>query len=242
MSRDGRPAIKPFGRYKRQQAGISRRRLYPVTAFYALYSAILLVLAWRTTHPFKATAFFLAGVPVWSLVEYLSHRFVLHKRFKRSKKFYKKFYMGLANKYLDPLHWEHHERPSDGMHINGELKDLFPVFAVLMPLSLMFPAYTMSMLLAGVAQSYVAEEWVHHSLHFYNFRNRYFRHIKRYHLYHHTSVGMERGFGITSGFWDIIFRTRFPDSARGRLSGRGRYSSGRANQSGEFKTDTPGLR
>ena len=61
------------------------------------------------------------------------------------------------------------------------------------------------MLLAGVVQSYVVEEWVHHSVHFYNFRSPYFRYMKKHHFYHHTSPGMERGFGLTSGLWDAAF-------------------------------------
>jgi 4-hydroxysphinganine ceramide fatty acyl 2-hydroxylase len=222
MTPDAPPSTNSFGFYKRQQAAISRRILYPLTAFYTAYSVILLVLALRTAHPYLASAFFLAGVPVWTIVEYLFHRFILHGRFKRSKKFYKKFYTGLANKYLDPLHWEHHERPTDGLHISGELKDLIPLFAVAAPLSFIFPLYTTPVLLAGTIQSYVAEEWIHHCIHFYNFRNRYFRHIKGYHLYHHSSHGIRTGYGITSGFWDIIFATRFPAQIRQRLSGRGR--------------------
>jgi cyclopropane-fatty-acyl-phospholipid synthase len=216
------PTANFYASYKRQQAGISCRRLYPVVAFYTAYSVILLVLSWRTAHPYRAVAFFLAGFPVWTLVEYLSHRFILHGRFKKSQKWYKNWYKSPANKYLDPLHWGHHERPTDGTHISGVLKDLIPLFAVAAPLSFIFPFYTAPMLLAGVTQGYVTEEWIHHCIHFYNFRNPYFRHIKAYHLYHHSSRGMEMGYGITSGFWDIIFKTRFPDSVRERLSSRGR--------------------
>ena len=215
----------PFEVYKREQAALSRRLLYPVTAFYSGYSAIVFALAWRTNHPYAALVFFLAGMPVWTLQEYLTHRYIFHTRFKRStKNVYKRFYTGLANKYLDPLHWEHHERPYDGFHINGELKDMLPLFAVAVPFAFIFPLYTTPILLAGVIQSYVAEEWVHHCLHFYNFRNPYFRHVKLYHLYHHTARGIERGFGITSGFWDIVFKTRFPDSVRQRLFGSERHS------------------
>jgi hypothetical protein len=33
---------------------------------------------------------------------------------------------------------------------------------------------------------------------------------------------MERGFGFTSGIWDIVFKTRFPEHVRHRLYGRGK--------------------
>lgn len=222
MSADRRVVNNSSRFYKRQQAAISRRRLYPVSVFYAAYSIILLVLAFRTAHPVWAVAFYVAGIPVWTLVEYLTHRYILHGRFQTSQVWYKKWYKDFAHKRLDPLHWEHHERPTDGLHINGVLKDLLPLFVVSAPLSFLFPFYTAPMLLAGVTQSYVAEEWIHHCIHYYNFRNPLFRYVKAYHLYHHTSHGMKRGFGITSGFWDIVFKTRFPASVQQRLTKRGR--------------------
>lgn len=223
MNRVRRSSFLPSSTYKREQAAISRGRLYPVTAFYTAYSVILLALGARTAHPVAAVAFYLAGLLVWTLVEYLSHRYILHGRFKKSKHRWK-IHKAFAHKVLDPLHWEHHERPFDGLHINGVLKDLLPLFAVAAPLSFIFPVYTAPVLLAGVCQGYVSEEWVHHSIHYYNFRNRYWRHLKKYHLYHHTSRGMERGFGITSGFWDGIFKTRFSEEVRQRLFGRGKRS------------------
>lgn len=213
-----------FAGYKREQAKISRGRLYPFTVFYTLFSALMLSVAFRSAHTARALAFYVAGIPVWTLVEYLTHRYLLHGRFKMSKhrwKIHKKF----ANKYLDPLHWEHHERPFDGLHISADLRDLLPLFFIAAPLSFIFPVYTAPMLLAGVIQFYVVEEWVHHSVHFYNFRNPYFKHIKKYHLYHHTSQGMERGYGITVGLWDIVFKTRFPETTRRRLFARKRQEA-----------------
>ena len=207
-----RPDV-PFGVYKRQQAQISRRRLYPVTVFYSVYSVFVLVLALRSAHPFTAVIFAAAGIPVWTLVEYLFHRYVLHGRFPAGEGIIRRF----MHERLDPLHWEHHKRPFDGHHINGELKDLLPLFFVAVPVSFIAPIYTLPVLLAGVVQSYVMEEWVHHSVHFYNFRSPYFRYIKRHHFYHHSSKGMEQGYGLTNGFWDIIFGTRYPAPVRQAL-------------------------
>jgi hypothetical protein len=200
----------PFGTYKRQQAQISRRRLYPVTAFYSTYAFTLLLLGLRSRHPLGAVVFFALGLPVWSLVEYLFHRFVLHGRFAPGEGMIRRF----MHQRLDPLHWEHHRRPLDGHHINGQLTDLLPLFLVAAPLSLVGPLYTLPMLLAGVVQFYVIEEWVHHSVHFYNFRDPYFRYMKRHHFYHHSRRGMEKGFGLTNGFWDIVFNTQQPSQTR----------------------------
>jgi sterol desaturase/sphingolipid hydroxylase (fatty acid hydroxylase superfamily) len=211
---------RPFRTYKREQERISRGKLYRTTALYTSFSLILLVLAFRSNHLLRAIAFFIGGIPVWMFVEYFSHRYILHRHFKRSKKWYKKFFTGLANKYLDPTHFGHHERPFDGNHMSGRVRDLLPLLIVFAPLSIfLFPSFTASMVVAGAFQSYIAEEWIHHATHFYNFRDPYFRYMKKHHFYHHTSQGMTRGFGTSSGILDAIFRTRFPDNVRERLYG-----------------------
>jgi Fatty acid hydroxylase len=215
----------PFGVYKRQQARISRHRLYPMTVFYTLYSVTVLFFAVRSSHPVAAVIFYLGGIPTWTLVEYLFHRFVLHGRFAPGKGIIRKF----LHERLDPLHWEHHARPLDGHHINGELQDLLPLFFVAAPVSFVAPIYTLPVLLAGVVQCYVIEEWVHHSVHFYNFRSPYFRYIKRHHFYHHSPKGMEEGYGLTNGFWDIVFKTRYPAPVREALYHRKRSQAFKAD-------------
>lgn len=203
----------PFGIYMRQQARISRRRLYPMTIFYTAYALAVLFFALWSAHPVVAMVFYAVGIPTWTLVEYLFHRYVLHGRFAPGKGIIRKF----LHERLDPLHWEHHAHPFDGRHINGELRDLLPLFFVAAPVSFIAPIYTLPVLLAGVVQSYVVEEWIHHSVHFYNFRSSYFRYIKQHHFYHHSPKGMERGYGLTNGFWDIVFKTRYPASVREAL-------------------------
>ena len=211
---------RPYRTYKREQERISRRNLYRTTTLYTSYSVILFVLAFRWNHPYRALAYFLGGIPLWMFVEYFSHRYILHRHFKISKKWYKRFLTRLANKYFDPLHFGHHERPFDGNHMSGEVRDLLPLLIVFGPLAIfLFPSFTASMVIAGAFQSYIAEEWIHHSTHYYNFRDPYFRYMKKHHFYHHTSHGMTRGFGTSSGILDLIFGTRYPENVRQRLYG-----------------------
>jgi sterol desaturase/sphingolipid hydroxylase (fatty acid hydroxylase superfamily) len=212
--------VLPVSQYKREQAGISRRSLYPVTVFYVVSAAILLTLAMRTGHPFLTLGFFIGGLPLWTFTEYTSHRWVFHKHWPISKRPIKKYFTYLSNRYLEPTHFGHHERPFDGTHINGRVRDLLPIFAVAVPVSLIFfPWYSAPALLGGVVFCYVLEEWIHHCEHYYNFQNRYFRHIKKAHLYHHSSQGVGRGYGITNAFWDVVFNTRYSPEVRQRLFG-----------------------
>jgi hypothetical protein len=216
----------PYRTYKREQEVISRRKIYRTTAFYSSYFIILLALAVRSHHFLRAIAFVPLGIVAWMLTEYFSHRFVLHRHWKVSQRRYKRFWTRVANKYLDPTHFGHHEKPFDGEHMSGRVRDLLPLFFIFVPLSiLLFPAFTASIVVAAGFQSYIAEEWIHHATHYYNFRDPYFRYMKKHHLYHHTSQGMTRGFGTSSGILDLIFMTRYPSNVRRRLYGGTKFNA-----------------
>ena len=204
----------PFEIYKWRQAALARHRLYPLSGFYTVYATAIFILGLSTRHPWIAAGSYLGGCFTWTLVEYLFHRYVLHGRFPPGKGLIRRF----LHERLDPLHWDHHKRPFDGRHISGELKDILPLFFVAVPASFLFPLYTAPVLLAGVVQSYVAEEWLHYALHFSKSRVHLFRRIKKYHLYHHSPRGIDKGYGITTPFWDRVFRTRFPENVLRSLS------------------------
>jgi sterol desaturase/sphingolipid hydroxylase (fatty acid hydroxylase superfamily) len=207
----------------RDEARKARRRLYPSTILYSAYALGLTALALRTAPWTTMAAWFLAGMAAWTLLEYGVHRYVLHGRFPAGPSLYRRF----THKYFDPLHWEHHARPWDGNHVNGTLKDTLPFSAVLAGLSFLAPLPTVPILIAGLLFAYVVEEWIHQSVHFYDFRNRYFRYIRRHHLYHHSPRGTNAGYGLTNGFWDVVWSTRFPAPEREALHRRPPRRSGR---------------
>ena len=218
--RGGRPSHEIW----RREAAKARARLYPSTALYGAYAFTLL--AWvlvRPGHRAAALLFLALGVAAWTVVEYFVHRYVLHGRFPDGPSPVEHF----LHVRFDPLHWEHHARPWDGEHINGRLRDTLLFASVFVMIAAFFPAYSAPVMVAGFLLSYVAEEWVHHSVHFYHFDNAYFRYIKRHHLYHHSPKGGDVGYGLTNGFWDIVFASRIPAEQRRRLFARTR-ADGRA--------------
>ena len=201
-------------RFRREvEARRARRRLYPVSVLYTIYAATVLGFALTTARPGTAVLAFLLGVAVWTLVEYLVHRHVLHGRFPDGPGLLQHFF----HKTFDHLHWEHHRRPWDGNHINGTIKDTAGFALPVALLSFLAPVWSVPVFVAGILQAYVVEEWVHHSVHFLESRNLYFRYIKRHHLYHHSPKGMTIAFGLTNGFWDIVYDTRIPPAIRETL-------------------------
>ena len=193
------------------QARIARHRFYPVTILYTAFAWATFGVGLRSRWS-VALAAFLAGVFVWTFVEYLAHRYVLHGVFPDAPGV-----RHLLHARFDGLHWEHHKRPWDGHHINGTIGDTLPLVGPATALSFLLPVHTLPVFLAGLLQAYVLEEWVHQSVHMYDFRDPYFRYIKRHHAYHHTESGSERAFGLTNAGWDAAFGTPIPPADKARV-------------------------
>src|SRR5258708_3134403 len=201
----------PAGVERGREAGRARRRLCPVSVLYSAFAVAVMVRA-APSHPSLALASFALGVLVWTAVEYAVHRYILHGRFPDGPGVLEHF----LHKYFDHLHWEHHKRPWDGNHINGTIQDTLPFVGPIVLLSFLFPFATLPALLAGFLQAYIVEEWVHHSVHFCEFQGRYFRYIKRHHLYHHSPKGSAVAYGLSNGLWDAAYDTRIsPEMRRG---------------------------
>lgn len=199
------------------EARRGRRRLYPMTTTYLLLGLALMGWAFRQA-PLKAALALPAGFLLWTLVEYLVSRYVLHGIFPDGKGAWQHF----LHKRFDGLHWFHHLRPWDGVHINGTLKDTGIFMGLFVALALWTRSPFWIGLIGAFMHSYVFEEWVHHSVHFYRFRTRYFEYIRRHHLYHHSPRGAETAYGLSNSLWDVVFATRIPPADRERLYGRGR--------------------
>jgi sterol desaturase/sphingolipid hydroxylase (fatty acid hydroxylase superfamily) len=198
------------------EARKARHRLLLPTLFYPAHFAIVLAFALRTGEYARVAGFVAFGLGAWTLVEYLVHRYILHGRFPDGPGI-----RHLLHRQFDHLHLAHHERPWDGNHVNGTLKDTLPFAAILMAIAFVAgPLSTWPVFMATILLGYVMEEWVHHSVHFCNFKGRYFRYIKRHHLYHHSPRGSEVGYGLTNGIWDLIVGTRIGERDRVRLYGR----------------------
>ncbi len=149
------------------------------------------------------------------------HRYVLHGAFPDGGGVVRR----LLHRRFDHLHVEHHRRPWDGDHISGSLRDTLPFVAMLGALGAFTPLHTFPMFLVGLVQSYIMEEVIHHSVHYYNFESRYFRYIRRHHLYHHSRHGRSVAYRLTSDLWDsacgtdALLGSRRPALGASTLSG-----------------------
>jgi len=191
----------------------SRGRMYPVTVIYLAGFGALTWFAVRSGHTLRLLAGSAVALFLWTLVEYTSHRWLMHRPFPRGDRLGSR----VLHYLFDALHADHHARPWDGYFINGHLDTLI-VASVAVPLSFLAPPYTASVVVVPFFACYAVYEWCHHALHFWHLDIAYFQYIRRRHLYHHSRHGVGVAYGITSGVWDTVFGTRIPADERQRLA------------------------
>lgn len=203
-----------------EEARTSRRRLYPVSAAYGTFAFAAFGWAWLSSSASAVTSF-VAGVVAWTWVEYMGHKYLLHGVYPPGPGRVRAW----LHRRLDHLHWEHHERPWDGRHINGTLTDTWHVAVVLAFAASGFAGAQLGLaFVGGLLGGYVAEEWLHHSVHFYAWRAGWFRSLKARHFHHHSARGKHVGFGLSSPLWDAVLGTLPRDPALARALGRRRRS------------------
>lgn len=150
-----------------------------------------------------------AGFFVWTLTEYLMHRFVFH--FEPTHPVLKWVW------YL--IHGVHHEQPQCKTRLV-----MPPILSI--PLALFFfglfravgslvgaplwvaPAY------AGFVVGYLAYDMLHYAEHHLAMKWGVLKFLKRYHLLHHFKTPDDR-FGVSSPIWDVVFGTLPKDKKKG---------------------------
>lgn len=165
--------------------------------------------AWRGAESLGLAAtlgLFAAGWLVWTLLEYVMHRFFFHRRAADSAAELRSF---MAHGY-------HHEFPGDRMRLVAPPLMSWPLAAVVTG------AYVLALgadrglaLFAGTATGYVAYDWIHYYAHHFRPRNPVGRFLRRYHLLHHFDESWStHRFGVSSPLWDLVFGTYKPIGAK----------------------------
>jgi len=140
---------------------------------------------------------FVAGFFIWSLTEYLFHRFVFH--YVPKSKWGKKIHF--------VVHGVHHAYPNDSMRL------VMPP-ALSIPLSISFYFIWLFVfqdlvapIFAGFIFGYLGYDMMHYATHHAKFmKANWFVSIKNHHMKHHYQ-DPDHGFGVTSNFWDKIFKS-----------------------------------
>jgi sterol desaturase/sphingolipid hydroxylase (fatty acid hydroxylase superfamily) len=147
-----------------------------------------------------AVALFFGGWLLFSLLEYVLHRFVFHMGAHTPKEKLRAFLM----------HGYHHEFPEDPLRLVAP-----PLMS--WPLGLVFGLLAHWLLgperwlfgFAGMATGYIAYDWIHYYTHHFRPKGGIGKWLRSYHMLHHFGDRGSR-FGVSSPLWDIVFGTYRP--------------------------------
>lgn len=143
---------------------------------------------------------FIFGLFVWTLVEYVMHRFIFH---------YQPADKPWAQRLHFIFHGVHHDYPSDAKRLVLPPSVSIPLatgfyflFNAILPTNYIwgfFPAFILGYLFYDIS---------HYAIHHFNFKGNIWKKIKQHHMLHHYQ-DPDRGYGVSSPLWDKIFRSDF---------------------------------
>lgn len=144
----------------------------------------------------SAPFLFIAGLVVFTLVEYIMHRFLFHLTPKTEK----------AEKFAYTIHGVHHDYPKD----KDRLAMPIPLSLILATGFFFFFKLFMGNLvfgfLPGFLMGYTSYLWVHYMVHAFQPPKNFWKILWVHHGIHHYKEP-ERAFGVSSPLWDVIFGT-----------------------------------
>ncbi|MFA5011038.1 MAG: sterol desaturase family protein [Ignavibacteria bacterium] len=140
---------------------------------------------------------FIAGLALWTLFEYVMHRFVFHYQPKSE--------VGKKVHFL--AHGVHHDYPRDRTRLVMPLLVSIPLAVIhYFAFSLIFGYNYFLAVLSGYIIGYVLYDTIHFATHHWKMTSPLGKFLKEYHLKHHY-VAPDTAYGVSNPLWDYVFFT-----------------------------------
>lgn len=185
----------------------SLSRVHPSVPLFIFVPIILFVL-YLSVFSFQINVVSIVGLVIfglfiWTITEYLLHRFIFHWELKSK--------IGAKIHFI--FHGVHHDYPSDSRRlvmppsVSIPLAALFYfLFKVLIGSILVLPFF------AGFLIGYLFYDITHYAIHHFNMHSKFWLAIKNHHMKHHYQDS-HKGYGVSSPIWDMIIGTNFPSKS-----------------------------
>lgn len=147
---------------------------------------------------FQSLTLACTGIFIWTLSEYLLHRFVFH--FTPNGP--------IQERIAFLIHGVHHEDPAD------ERRLLMPPVAGAIIAAAFYGLFELALgsilvkpFFAGFIFGYLCYDYTHFAVHFWAPKSEHFKRLKHNHMIHHF-VSPEARYGVSNTLWDHVFGTR----------------------------------
>jgi len=142
------------------------------------------------------TLLFAGGFFLFTLVEYFTHRYLFHLPATSPKR----------ENFVYTIHGVHHDYPKDKSRL------AMPPLLSLILATLFFLIFRSLMgdysfgFLAGFLMGYTVYLAIHYSIHAFKVPGNFLKTLWHHHSIHHYREP-DRAFGVSSPFWDMVFKT-----------------------------------
>lgn len=136
------------------------------------------------------------GILLWTLAEYLIHRFPFHYEAKSK----------WAKEFVYKIHGNHHNDPND------PLRGVMPIMPAALYITILYglfwcltPSRYTEIFYGSFLIGYLLYDGLHYYTHHGKPKNKVLKFLRKKHLLHH--VHDDKLFGISTPLWDVVFGT-----------------------------------
>jgi len=169
----------------------------PLALYLPVVGYMLYVSLWRRQLSSVAVAaLFLLGILLWTLIEYLIHRYIFH--YEPKTRWGKQLHF--------VIHGVHHDYPNDARRLVMPPAISIPLAFLFFGLFFLIFGSLAPAVFAGLVFGYLCYDMLHYATHHLAMKSGVWLWLKQYHLRHHFKDD-HVGYGISSPLWDYVFRT-----------------------------------
>jgi len=162
----------------------------PVIIFMLYYGA-----SYKGLSVGREVLLFISGALFWSLFEYLMHRYLFHMIVESPR----------AKKFVYTMHGVHHEFPRDQERLFTPPVPSVIVAGLIFSLMYLLMGWNALAFFPGFLFGYLMYGSMHFAIHAFA-PPRFLKALWRNHHLHHYKEP-DKGFGVSSVLWDVVFRT-----------------------------------
>lgn len=163
---------------------------FPVIIFMLYYGA-----AYKGVAVWLEAVLLVSGVLFWSFFEYLMHRYLFHMMVEGPR----------AKKFVYTMHGVHHEYPRDKERLFMPPVPSIILSSIIFAIMHFFMGWKALSFFPGFLLGYIIYGSMHFAIHAFA-PPKFMKALWRNHHLHHYKAP-QRGFGVSSVLWDIVFRT-----------------------------------